>query len=101
MSVPLSICLSTHPEKIDDVIASRDDATEFRGKCVIGMSEAPDCPASVIDSLEVLSNTRSLQGRSYGEAEEGPGEARVERGYQVLSASAGRLPDRLLSWSVG
>lgn len=100
LSVHLPIYLSIHPEKIDDIIVSRDDATKVRGKCLIGMSEAGDCSAGVIDSPEVLSSTQSLPGRSYGEAGEDLGKDRVERGYQAPSASAGRLPNRLLSWSV-
>lgn len=64
LSVCLPVYLSVHPAKIDDVIVSRDDATKVRGKCLIGMSEAGDCSAPVIDSPEILSTTRSLQGRS-------------------------------------
>lgn len=33
-------------------------------------------------------------------AGEDPGEARVEKGYQALPASAERLPSRLLPWSM-
>lgn len=64
LSVRLPVYLSIHPAKTDDVIVRQDGATKVRGKCLIGMSEAGDCSAGVIDSPEVLSTTGSLQGRS-------------------------------------
>lgn len=75
-SVCLPICLSIHPAKIDDVIVSLDDATKVRGKCLIGMSEAGDCYAGVIDSPRGPVNHRVTAGEELGGSWGGQGRKR-------------------------